>query len=62
MASGRLYMPPSLNNVDELDNWFRELEKWQCVTDLEVAKQGPAIYLSLSEKISHDCVDNAVKD
>ena len=48
--------------MDELDNWIWELEIWKCVTDLEVAKQGPAIYLSLPENICHDCADIAVKD
>ena len=62
MASRRLFMPPALENVDELDNWLREVEIWQCVTDLDKKKQGPAIYLSLSEKIRQSCSDVAVSD
>ena len=41
---------------------MHETEIWQCLTDLEVKKQGPAIYLSLDEKIRKTCSDIKVKD
>ena len=62
MASRKLFAPPNLNCVEEFDNWMRETEIWQCLTDLEKEKQGPAIYLSLDEKIRKTCSDIKVKD
>ena len=41
------YAPPTFHSGDEFDNWLREIELWQCITDLDIKKQGPAIYLSL---------------
>lgn len=60
MASKRFFVPPELSDVQEIDNWLREIEIWQCVTELEKKKQGPAIYLSLSENIRHSCSDISV--
>ena len=55
-------MPPPLNKVEDINDWIRELEIWQCVTDLESTKQGPAIYLSLSQKIRQECADISVNE
>ena len=62
MATRKLFAPPSLNCIEEFDDWMHETEIWQCLTDLEVKKQGPAIYLSLDEKIRKTCSDIKVKD
>ena len=35
---------------------------WQCLSDLDKDKQGPAVYLSLDEKIRKTCSDIKVKD
>ena len=48
--------------IEELEDWLHETEIWQCFTDLEKDKQGPAIYLSLDEKIRRTCSDIKVKD
>ena len=62
MATRKLFALPSLNCIGEFDDWMHETEIWQCLTDLEVKKQGPAIYLSLDEKIRKTCSDIKVKD
>ena len=53
MASRKLYALPVLNDDEDFENWLREVAKWQCVTDLDKKKQGPAIYLSFEEKFNH---------
>lgn len=35
---------------EDYEDWLREIEIWQCVTELEKKKQVPAIYLSLQGK------------
>ena len=35
MASGKLFVPPSLKNVGDFEEWFHEFEIWQCLTDLD---------------------------
>ena len=39
-----------------------ETEIWQCLTGLDKKKQGPAICLSLNDKIRKTCSDIQVKD
>ena len=51
MASKKIYSPPVLNKMDEIEDWLREIEIWQCVTDIEEKKQGPVAYLPLPDKI-----------
>ena len=48
--------------IEEFEDWLHETEIWQCLTDLEKDKQGPAIYLSLNEKIRKTCSNIKVKD
>ena len=43
-STRRIYSPPSLSSGADFETWVKEVEIWQCVTDLEVKKQGPAIY------------------
>ena len=38
------------------------MEIWQCVTDLEVKKQGPAIYLALEGPAGQACSNIDVKE
>ena len=51
MASKKIYTPPVLDQIEEIEEWLRETGIWQCVTDIEPKKQGPVVYLSLSDKI-----------
>ena len=62
MASKKIYSPPTLDKIDEIEEWLRELEIWQCVTDIEEKKQGPLVYLSLPDKIRKSCNDIKVSD
>ena len=62
MATRKLFALPVLSCIDEFEEWLHETEIWQCLTDLDKDKQGPAIYLSLDEKIRKICSDIKVKD
>ena len=48
------YGLPVLNN-NNFEHWEHELELWQLVTDLDVKKQAPVIYLSLNERDRQAC-------
>ena len=62
MASTRkIYSPPSLNSAD-FETWVHEVNIWQCVTDLEVKKQGPAIYLAFEGPARQACSNIDVKE
>ena len=54
--------PPILVEIEEIEEWLQELEIWQCVMDLEKKKQGPVVYLSLTDKIRKSCNDISVRD
>ena len=62
MASKKIYSPPVLDKIDEIEDWLREIEIWQCVTDIEEKKQGPVVHLSLPDKIRKSCNDISVSD
>ena len=62
MASKKIYSPPVFDKIDEIEDWLREIEIWQCVTDIEEKKQGPVVYLSLPDKIRKSCNDISVSD
>ena len=62
MASKKIYSPPVLDKIDEIEDWLREIEIWQCVTDIEEKKQGPVVYLCLPDKIRKSCNDISVSD
>ena len=62
MTSKEIYTPPVLDQIEEIEEWLRELAIWQCVTDLEPKKQGPVVYLSLPDKIRKSCNDVSVQD
>ena len=60
MASKKIYLPPVLEQIEEIEEWLREI--WQCATDFGKKKQGPAAYLSLPDKIRKSYNDVSVKD
>ena len=62
MASKKIYTPPVLDQIEEIEEWLQELAIRQCVTDHESKKQGPAVYLSLPDKIHKSCNDVSVQD
>ena len=62
MASKKIYSPPVLDKIHEIEDWLREIEIWQCVTDIEEKKQGPVVYLSLPDKIWKSCNDISASD
>lgn len=43
MASMNIYSPPIMNQIENIEEWLRELEIWECVTNLQKKKQGPAL-------------------
>lgn len=38
MVSKKIYSPPVLDKVDKIEDWVRELEICQCVTDIKEKK------------------------
>ena len=48
--------------IDNFKEWLHKTEIWQCLTDLDKKKQGPAIYFSLKKKIMKTSPDIQVKD
>ena len=52
-----IYAPLTFQSGDESDNWLRKIELWQCITDQDIKKQGPAIYLSLEGQALQHCAD-----
>ena len=54
MASKKLYSPPILAEIEEMEEWLRELEIWQA--------QGAMINLSLTDKIRKSCHDISIRD
>ena len=61
MSPKLIYSPPLLEDVENIDIWHREIELWQCVTELSIKLQGPAIYLSLTSIIRLACIDISVQ-
>ena len=49
MASS-LKAPPLFTDEITYGDWKNDLEIWQSFTDLDKKKQGPALYLTLTEK------------
>ena len=63
MASKKIYSLPVLEKIDEIEDWLRELEIRQCVTDIEEKNQEPVVYLSLPDlQICKSCIDIKVSD
>ena len=62
MATRKLFAPPTSSCIEEFEDWLHGTEILQCLTDLEKEKLGPAIYLSLNEKIRKTCSYIKVKD
>ena len=61
-ASEKLFVPPSLKNIDDFEEWLHETEIWQYLTDLDKKKQGPGFFFSLDNKIRKTCSYIQVKD
>ena len=55
MATTNVKMPPVLESEDAYIEWINDLKIWQLFTDLPKAKQGPAVYLSLTGR-ARECV------
>ena len=51
-----------LAEIEEIEEWLRELEILQCVMDLEKKKQGPVVYWSFTDKIRKSCSDTSGRD
>ena len=56
-----MYVPLVFSGSEDFENWLREVEIWQCVTEIKKKKQGPAIYLSLEGKAWKACEGINVK-
>ena len=50
MASNKLMAPPVFNEEEDYMAWKNDIEVWQMYTDLDRKKQGPAVYLSLTDR------------
>ena len=58
----RVDLPPTLKNGTNYQEWLRDVEIWQCVTNLPEKKQGPALYRALQGHAKATCSSIAVKD
>ena len=61
MAAKRIYSQALLEDVENIDIWLREIELWQCGTDISIKQHRPAIYLPLPSKFRQACVDISVQ-
>ena len=50
MATASNKVPPQLSNFKSYNDWVRLVKIWTRFTDLDEAKQGPALVMSLSGK------------
>ena len=53
--AGKRIDPPKLKDGDDYDEWAREIEIWQMVTEIPKEKQGAMIYLSLEGQARQCC-------
>ena len=53
---------PTLSRCKDFEEWKRDVEIWQAVTELEEKKQGPVLYRSLEGQAKKVCSNIAVKD
>ena len=53
--AGKRINPPKLKDGDDYDEWAREIEIWQMVTEIPKEKQGAMIYLSLEGQARQCC-------
>lgn len=51
MAAKRIYSSLLLKYVENMDNWLREIDIWECITELHLKEKGIAVYLTLPYKI-----------
>ena len=45
--STNIKTPPSLSKCSSYETWLKEIKIWQTFTELDIKKQGPAIFLTL---------------
>ena len=57
MAASNMKTPPALESEEQYLEWVNDLKIWQLLTDLPKAKQGPAVYLSLTGR-ARECVQD----
>ena len=50
MATSSYKKPPTLGDGENYEQWLKEIKIWQMFTDLPKAKQGAALFLTLSGK------------
>ena len=50
MATSSYKNPSTLSDGENYEQWFKEIKIWQMFTDLPKAKQGAALFLTLSGK------------
>ena len=53
--AGKRIDPPKLKDGEDYEEWAREIEIWQIVTDVPKDKQGALIYLSLEGQPRQCC-------
>ena len=61
-TGGSFKTPPALSKSSSYENWKKELEVWQALTDLVKTKQGPAILLSLEGKAKDTILELNISD
>ena len=61
MTTRKMYAPPVLSGIEDSEDWLREIEVWQCVTEPEKKKQEAAICQSLEGKARKACKGTDVK-
>ena len=60
--SGKQIEPPKLTDLEEYEDWAKEIQIWQALTILPPKKQGAAIYLSLEGKARQCCKSIPVEE
>ena len=54
--------PPSLEKSTSYGAWLKEINIWQTFTDINIKKQGPAVFLTLEGKARKSILELDVKD
>ena len=62
MGTSSYKNPPTLGDGANYEQWLTEIKIWQMFTDLPKAKQGAALFLTLSGKARDIGVDSLASD
>lgn len=54
--------PPSLEKSSSYESWLKEIDIWQAFTDIDIKKQGPAVFLTLEGKARETVLELNVKE